>query len=46
MFGLLVLIFGVTVLVGFWSVVFAIVEFFKELKEKSGKEKSGKINSE
>ena len=46
MFGLLVLFFGVTILVGFWSVVFSIVEFFKELKEKSGKDRSGNMNSE
>ena len=34
MFGLLVLVFGITILVGFWSVVFAIVEFLQEVKEE------------
>ena len=35
MFGLLVTVLGVVLLVGFWSIIFGVIEFFKELKEKN-----------
>ena len=35
MFAILLIFFGIVLLVGFWSIVFGIIDFFKELNDKN-----------